>query len=114
MIFDKELMFFDGDAGAATASDSIDLGAHNNIHEVLDIYFAGASMTAGTNIVIEDSDDDSTFVTRMDVTVDYTELNEGYVIRLPPNIQQYVQITVTAGAGGTMTAGIVKDAQLGF
>lgn len=113
MIFDKELMFFDGDAGAATASDSIDLGT-TNINEVLDLYFAGAAMTAGTNIVIEDSDDDSTFATRMDVTVAYTLLNEGYTVRLPPNIQQYVRITVTAGAGGTMTAGIVKDAQLGF
>ena len=113
MIFDKNLMFFDGDAGAATASSSIDLGS-SGIHEVLDIYFGGNGLTAGTNLVIEDSDDDSTFATLMDVTVDYTILNEGYTVRLPPNARQYIRITVTAGAGGTMTAGIVKDTQLGY
>lgn len=113
MIFDKDLMFFDGDTGAATASSSIDLGLPN-MDEKLDVYFGGNAMTAGTNIVVEDSADDSTFATLMDITVDYTVLNEGYVFRLPPNIQQYARITVTAGAGGTMTAGVVKDAQIGY
>lgn len=113
MIFDKELMFFDGDAGAETASGSIDLGP-GGCDEKLDVYFGGAAMTAGTNIVVEDSDDDSTFATRMDITVDYTELNDGFTFRLPPNMNQYARITVTAGAGGTMTAGVVKDSQLGY
>lgn len=113
MIFDNELMFFDGDTGAATASSSIDLGT-SGIDEPLDIYFAGNGMTAGTNLVIEDSADDSSFATLMDVTVAYTVLNEGYIVRLPPSCRQYVRITVTLGAGGTMTAGIVKNGQLGY
>lgn len=113
MIFDKELMFFDGDAGAATASSSIDLG-EGYCDEKLDVWFNGVGMTAGTNIVVEDSADDSSFATLMDITVAYTVLNAGYVFRLPPNIRQYVRITVTAGAGGTMTAGVVKDSQLGY
>lgn len=113
MIFDKLLMFFDGDTGAATASASIDLGNYG-IDEPLDVYFGGNEMTAGTNLVFEDSADDSTFTTLMDVTVDYTVLNEGYIVRLPPQRKRYLTLTVTAGAGGTMTAGIVKNAQMGL
>lgn len=106
-------MFFDEDAGAATASSSIDLGAET-IHQVVDVYFGGNAMTAGTNLVFEDSDDDSTFATLMDITVAYTVLNEGYIVRLPPKHGQYIRLTVTAGAGGTMTAGVVADGQLGY
>lgn len=113
MIFDKELMFFDGDTGAATASDSIDLGL-GSCHEINDVHFNGVGMTAGTNIVVEDSADDSSFATKMNLTVAYTVLNDGFTFRLPPNMRQYARITVTAGAGGTMTAGIVKDAPLGY
>lgn len=113
MIFDKKLMFFDGAAGAATASSSVDLGA-TGIDEKMDVYFSGAGMTAGTNIVVEDSADNSTFATFMDITVAYTVLNQGFTFRLPPNIRRYVRITVTLGAGGTMTSGILFDTQRGF
>lgn len=113
MIFDKDLMFFDGDAGAATASSSIDLGLGNR-DEKLDVYFNGVGMTAGTNVVIEDSADDATFATVANYTVAYTVLNGGWGFRLPPTIRQYARMTVTAGAGGTMTAGVVKDMPVGF
>lgn len=113
MFFDKNLMFFDGDAGSAVASSSIDLGT-GPVDEKLDIYFAGVGMTAGTNLVIEHSADDVTFTQLLDVTVGFAVLNTGYVVRLPPNIERYVTLTVTGGAGGTMTAGIVKDAQMSY
>lgn len=113
MIFDKELMFFDGDAGAATASDSIDLGPGNR-HESLEAFFKGTGLTAGTALVLEDSADDTTFATKNTWTVAYTVLNGGYTFQLPRDIRQYARLTVTAGAGGTMMAGILKDVELRY
>lgn len=113
-IFDKNLMFFDGDAGAATASGAVDLGAEG-IDEPLDIYFGGNGLTAGTNLVIEDSANGSTgWGNTIDITVDFTVLNQGFLFRLPPKHERYVRMTVTLGAGGTMTAGVVLDGQMGY
>ena len=111
MIFDKKLMFFDGDTGAATASGEVDLGnAKPAANKPIRCHFNGTGMTAGTELVITHCDTSGgTFTTASTIAVAFGVLNGGYDFYLPSDIQRYVKLTVTLGAGGTMKAGVVAD-----
>ena len=116
MLFDKNLMFWDGDATDANASSEVDLGYDGaGAGEPLKVHVNGTGMTAGTNIVVSHADvSETAYADLMDITVPFGDVNNGYSFFLPANIKRYCKLTVTLGAGGTIMAGVIKDANVAF
>jgi hypothetical protein len=114
MLFDKSLMFYDGNA---TSEDSVivDMGIPNvGKGEELLWGVIGNGVTAGTVVTLEHSltTTPGDFAKIVDLVVLPEAINFGVFFGIPSHCNRYLRITSTDMAGGTLTAGIVKDAQL--
>ena len=110
MIFDKKLMFFDADTGAATASSAVDLGnAAPAKNKPIRCHFNGTGLTAGTALVLTHCATEGGSYTALATTVGFATLNTGYDFYIPANALRYVKLAVTSGSGGTMMCGVVVD-----
>ena len=115
MLFDKLGLFFDGAAYNAS-SGIVDAGAAGaGKGEPVRIHFQGHSLTtAGTiTVTLRDSATSGSGQAALMAMAGLTaaEVNEGIFFTVPATAKRYLDLTVTAATGGTMTSGVVLDSQ---